>query len=396
MSNKSKRTAYLFNPTCEMEVSNGLVSYMPPIHLRNLSKDLSMLPYIYASANDVVLVDHLPETNFLARLEEAGFSLPQFHLLSKVNELNSDYKAQPWGWSPVAAKKLEHFGGGWNKELRPFFSRIFAQNVLEQFVEKKIKHTSTESEVALKIDNIDDVEQLLTKWGQLVIKAPYSSSGRGVQILRSNHFDSCIYNKTKSIIKQQGAVMVEPLLDKITDLAFEFRIENNTVSFAGYSSFTVSKSGQYESHQLPFCKNRLPNEAQELWDNGTLEASKDALREILQQSNISQLHKGYFGVDAMIYRHPDKSIRIQPCIEINLRYNMGIIALYLEKHIAKGSHCDFKIDSRSSIDLSIIDAERMKDYPLVIKNKQISSGYLALTPPKQEYQSMAYIIVKAE
>ena len=40
---------------------------------------------------------------------------------------------------------------------------------------------------------------------------------------------------------------------------------------------------------------------------------------------------GYLGVDMMIYEDESGEFGVQPCVEINLRYNMGICLLYTSR-----------------------------------------------------------------
>ena len=48
-------------------------------------------------------------------------------------------------------------------------------------------------------------------------------------------------------------------------------------------------------------------------------------------------YRGYLGIDMMIYSDSAGKYRVQPCLEINLRYNMGLVAdllsrRYLDEH----------------------------------------------------------------
>lgn len=391
----TRRQAYFFNPTCEMEVANGLPNYTPPSQMQKFGEDLELLPLAYASTDDCVLVSTLPSTDFSNRLETAGFQLPSFRLLNKLDNLAGEFIPSPWGWSPAVAKRLAPFGAEWDEVLRPFFSRVFAQEISLKLSDKSIPRTLDSKHIAQYVDNLTDVENLLMEWGKVVIKAPYSSSGRGLQMLHRNHLNINIINKTRSLIKQQGGVMVEPMLDNLCDLAFEFKLENKTVNFVGYSSFTTNEKGQYASHQIPFSPSNLPDEAKHLWDIGVINAALEELQQALQDSDLPLHYEGYFGVDAFVFRDQDSNVRLQPCVEINLRCNMGIVALYLEKHIATGSQCNFKIVSQTSIAIPLMDVDLSTNYPLVMADNKIVSGYLPLSFPHAESLSLAYILVES-
>ena len=46
---------YFFNPTCETAVVNGSETYVAPKILRDFEEDLSLLPMLLTSPNDLVL-----------------------------------------------------------------------------------------------------------------------------------------------------------------------------------------------------------------------------------------------------------------------------------------------------------------------------------------------------
>ena len=383
--------AHFFNPTCEMEVANGEVSYTPPAHLQTMTRDLEVLPAFYAAEEDVVLVRQLPVPEMLARWQAAGF---YFNNFKRLDESLKDFQAQPWGWSPAVARQLAHLGGEWNDDLRPYFHRSFASSVLYELMNRRLLRIISEDDLPVKVDNMGDVENLLAKRGKVVIKAPLSSSGRGIQILRNHHLDINIFNKTKSIIKQQGAVMIEPLLDKLTDFAFEFYCCDGHISFVGYSSFVVNEQGQYAYHRFPFSPDFFMGDARPLWDSGVINSAKDELINVLQESGLCEVYQGYLGVDAMIFRNSQNEVLLQPCVEINLRYNMGILALHLESHIAEGSTALFRIEAKQDISFHFYDLEMHSQYPLDVVDDKIVSGYLPLTPPIDQAQLMAYLLVR--
>ena len=77
-------TVFYFNPTCELAVANGEFSYMPPKLLREFEEDCSILPFVFATPDDVVLTDKKPSAAFTKKLTEAGFELPDLDRKSVV------------------------------------------------------------------------------------------------------------------------------------------------------------------------------------------------------------------------------------------------------------------------------------------------------------------------
>ena len=82
-----------------------------------------------------------------------------------------------------------------------------------------------------------------------MLKAPYSSSGKG---LRWGHavYEPVLANWCRRILKSQGGVVVEPLYNKVEDFAMEFYAEGGNVRFAGYSLFRTDSNGAYEGNSL--------------------------------------------------------------------------------------------------------------------------------------------------
>lgn len=383
--------AHILNLTCELEVANGAHSYTAPGYLRKFTQDLEALPLVYASPEDYVLVENIPSADFQKRLTDAGFQLPQFITFNHISKAQG-CTPTPWGHSPASAFRLKQLDCKWNEELRPFFSRQYALEISQRLQNKSLTRIIDKAQIAYATDSLSTIEKQLFEWGKIVIKAPYSSSGRGVQMLRANHLNTSIINKTRSIIKQQGSVMIEPLLDVLCDFAFEFEMIDGKVNFIGYSSFVTNENGQYAGHQIPFSTDNIPTEAQKLWDIGVVNSALEELKTSLEESDLTQYFSGYFGVDAFIFKNHEGKAKLQPCLEINLRNNMGIVALHIEKHLAIGSECIYRIEQNGPVSLELFDLDLQNTHPLVIENGKIVSGYLPLTPPTCNATSMAYII----
>ncbi len=388
------RLLHLFNPTCEMEVANAKASYMPPAHLLKFAQDLDTLPLTYAAPQDGVLVHHLPPVAFIDRLESAGFHLPEFFLSHEIEGLKNTFVPTPWGRSPAAAHKLKTLRASWDEHLRSFFSRQFAQNIVHQLLEKNLPHCMDAGDAAQHVESPEEVEKWQLAWGKVVIKAPYSSSGRGIQMLRFRHLDHNTIHKIRSIIRQQGGVMVEPLLEKICDFAYEFQIKKGQIHFVGYSHFITNEKGQYSGHLIPFTPQKLHQEAQNLWNIGVINAAREELHSVLEKSGLCKLYEGYLGVDAFVFHNQKGEPLLHPCVEINLRNNMGIVALHIEKRIAPDSSGEFNIISNPPVSLKIFDMDLRNKHPLKMDKQKIAAGYLPLTPPDESALSMAYLLVR--
>ena len=87
----------------------------------------------------------------------------------------------------------------------------------------------------------------------------------------------------------------------------------------------------------------------------------------------------------IVYKTKDGSYALHPCIEINMRYTMGMVALRLsQRYLAPHAIGDFHIT---------YDSFMKGAYPLTIENGKIREGYLSLCPVTKETKYRAYILV---
>lgn len=105
MSKEILPKIFIYNPTCEIAIANGTASYMPNKTLSRFEKDLDVLPMHFADEKDVVLVNQLPDQEFIKLMKEAGISLPEFKpfessIQDKEFVKSAKESLEPWGWSP--------------------------------------------------------------------------------------------------------------------------------------------------------------------------------------------------------------------------------------------------------------------------------------------------------
>ncbi|MDA3854356.1 MAG: hypothetical protein PF444_08985, partial [Bacteroidales bacterium] len=65
-----------------------------------------------------------------------------------------------------------------------------------------------------------------------------------------------------------------------------------------------------------------------------------------------------------------------------------------EKHVAPCSLCTFQLVSPAHVSIGLFDEDMTLQYPLVVSDGKIVSGYLPLTFPGQDALSMAYVLVE--
>lgn len=191
------------------------------------------------------------------------------------------------------------------------------------------------------------------------------------------------------------AVVGEPFYDKEKDFAMEFFSNGKgEVRFAGYSLFETDKRGIYKENLLASNNDIL----QKL--SAYVPAS--ALHSLRKQLTIELTkaigeYEGYLGVDMMVCRLSSfkADYAIHPCVEINLRMNMGVVArLVYDRYVCDGMQGRYAIEYYPSPgEAEQADRSMRQQYPLYLENGKIKSGYLSLTPVNRLTAYQAYILI---
>lgn len=398
---------FYFNPTCELAIANGSFSYMPPRLLRDFEENCAALPFLFASKNDFVLMETKPSHEFIQKLTDYGFQMPVFASMKELVAESSFNHLLPWGWSPAAHfilislkdKCSPDFKNSpvfnWHEMHRTLFERKTSLDFLIKLLENHPLNFFTAKEsTGVIVTNIAEIETLLNKLFPLVLKAPLSSSGRGIQIIRKADLNTSNRQWISGVLSQQGYLVAEPFLEKKMDLSFQFNINDfGEPAFLGYSIFETNSNGQYKSTLIHPKITKLLPEAQYMEVNAMIEITAELILQNLSNSIFSTWHRGLMGIDAMIYID-GKDLKIQPCIEINSRMNMGILAMQLEKHIHPSTYGKFVLYYGKKGQYEHYSRYMAMEKPTKYENGRIKSGFLALTEPDASKQFGAYLLLE--
>jgi hypothetical protein len=401
---------YLFNPTCEHAVANGQSSWQPNRLLQKMEEDLGTLPLFFARPNDVVLVKKVPPPEFLATLKKLNIAPPRFLHLNEVAK-NPEFVSRPknrlvpWGWSPAAHRLLEPLKpscseefqrspvANWKPEYREIYSKKFALQILKKLLPElpadKVLPPRLISEVCF---TKSEIEKCINRWGKIMVKAPWSSSGRGLQKVTKTPVVEKVWEKLLGIINDQGYAIVEPFLEKVLDLAFEFELKNEKVTYRGISRFLTDEKGRYQGNLL---NGWLPEINPEImaFSETLPEMIIKPLIKLIESSLLANYYEGIFGVDMLIFRDKKGNLRVNPCLEINVKQTMGWLSLQLEKLISPNKKGVFKTfyNPKQSFFEFIKDME--KNNPLKLHNSKIESGFFPLIPVFENTNFGAFILI---
>ena len=385
---------YLFAPENDIALASGKRYYTPPPASRKIAADLALLPLWYADEESIVLSQRPPSDELQQTIERLGITSRTAPALPP-----GEWECCPWGWSAYTCQQLEKAGIESRQlpddkqitEIRRLSGRATTRDILQRFAELIPDYPLPPIPEILY--DAASTERFATSHRATLLKAPWSSSGRG--IIRVNGlYDTSTARQAEGILRKQGYIMGEVLLDKTADLAFEFYSNGIQTRFAGYSLFNTDRRGSYIGNIL------APDTAIERYlsrsiSPATLHATQAALQHITTEL-IAPHYKGYFGIDAIIYRDDDTALRLYPCIELNLRMNMGLVAHCIaSRFMAEGSSGSYHVAYAPSPAQHIERHRTMyAQYPPVIEGRHIISGYLPLTPLYNDTLYHAYIIVE--
>ncbi|WP_289192833.1 hypothetical protein [Bacteroides acidifaciens] len=394
----TKKALYIFNPEHDLALASGETNYMAPASARRMASELALLPMWYAEEGSAVLAPSAYNLDYVKKIQELlGLSVD---LITEPElAIEQDLDIRPWGWDVALRKRLSVLGVdevllpsmGQLNDLREYSHRSKAVALLPEL---QLNEYFCGESYYLKTP--EEWKRFVEGRKECLLKAPLSGSGKGLNWCKGI-FTPFISGWCTRVAASQGGVIAEPIYNKVEDFAMEFYSDGaGELTFVGYSLFHTGKSGMYEGNCL------LSNGAirKKLSQYVPLEALMD-LENCLKyrlSALVGTVYKGYLGVDMMICRFPENEkpvFRIHPCVEINLRMNMGVIARFLhDRYVRPGSTGRFVIDYHPSEGEALQEHERMSaTYPLEIREGRVYSGYLPLVPVHRRSCYRAWIWV---
>ena len=339
-------TLHVFNPEHDLALAANLSNFTSPHAGRQLRADIGFLPAIWADGDDVVLVEDVEAAQRdFAKVMHRSFD--RFVDKRQLARLDITH-VEPWGWDLA---------------LRSFLIRYGVRNVLteeEIGVIRDLSHRNHAIDLLRALDfegttgrswladGMAAVRQALQDCRRIVVKAPWSSSGRGIRFIEANHedvpHDTCCAALTgtvpmisqqrwiENVIERQGSVVIETYCHKVKDFGMEFESDGEGhVRYLGLSLFHTQNAA--------YIGNILASE-EEKQEKISRYLSMNLLEKVQEKICVflGELYRGKyagpFGVDMMVVRGDDQQhFLLNPCVEINLRRTMGHVALALSKQM---------------------------------------------------------------
>ena len=386
---------FVFNPEHDLALANGDRHYIPPKNIREMAQDLSPL------------------------MEQALGSAAEDESLSEGRSV-----LQPWGWDFAIVERFKKMGVPVEElptenaieALCKRSERATAHHLLRAFREEHPGNAYVGKSVLLC--KAEDIASYADRYGHILLKAPLSGSGKGLRHVRGLplspsrggtpkssgqsgvDISSSSLEKIKSwasaLIHRHGYLTAEPFYTKVADFAMEFCVSDAACRFIGYSLFMTDHHGRYIESRL------LSDEAIEevLTQYVSIEDLREVCRWICAHSGDivpsewdTVKYPLHFGIDMMVVAD-DSRFKLHPCIEVNLRMNMGIIAHELyRKRLDPEARGIFRLSFfPDSVALRTFSAEHALSHLSVYRDGKLWHGYLPLTPINDDTRHHAYIL----
>lgn len=279
-----------------MALADGHPGYTPPVQIQQMRRELWWLPQWWAKEEDIVWNG------------EERLNLPD------------DTRILPWGWSPALCHQLKQAGVQESllpsrkelERLRQLSHRQTAASLLQELRgELPLDGHIAGSSILCRSEK--EAEETANEYGEALLKSPWSSSGRGLMKTDNPQWKAW----AKRILKAQGSIVVEQFLHKVTDFALEFWLDGKGgVEYKGLSLFYTNERGAYLGNWV------APEEQKLAWLAQYIPLQY--LQEIRAwwTARLSRFdYAGPVGIDMMLAQEG-----ICPCIEVNWRWTMGLVA----------------------------------------------------------------------
>lgn len=385
----SARTLYVFNPEHDLALGHGGDFYQAPASALQMADDLSALPAWLAEPGDVVCVSSVEAATRWQRDLPVALPVgwvswqdapPQVGLIS------------PWGWDRALVHRLRAWGVKEEclpsperlERLRQASSRLRAVELLRALqVSGRLcgysRACRSPEEIAEALAVPHSLYEVTEE--KKFLKAPWSGSGKGLR-WGSSLADAPLANWCRRVLAAQGQVVVEPIYNKVYDFAMEFRADGQGgVRFFGYSLFETDRNGVYRGNCL-MSDERIVGRLSAYVDSHVLDEVRGRLERELAE-RLPAGYNGFLGVDMMVCCFESAPYyRVHPCVEINLRLNMGVVAHVLaDRLLAPGSEGVFRINYAKEPGTLWEEYCRQNNARRVLTTGgRVREGYVALTP----------------
>lgn len=306
----------VFNCSNDMALACGAGEYVPPKQIREMERAMAFVPRVIAGKEDVVV------------------SMDDLDCRDGYRLLADSPLPCPWGWSLAMKNKFRRFGVPEKMlpsdesldVLRQLSSREFAVeygHLLYQDMPFALINGCVDYSMRKVSSRVDFDIMQKASGSDVILKSFWSSSGRGNRIVYKD--------KPENVGTVKFPCVADVFYDKVLDFAMEFEVGDNSADFLGLSVFEASREGRYEKNYVESQVSlavRIADAFGGCRDDVLfmLDALRDCHLRVLGRE-VAGRYVGPVGIDMMVVRGGDGTCLFHPCVELNFRMNMGILAL---------------------------------------------------------------------
>lgn len=326
---------HIYNPDTDYALSQKNGNYTPPQKVVDLRRKEALFPAIWAKEGDFILLldsqtrDELRDSAYYSLFEEKR--LTAIHPDNIKEKLSEDYEIRPWGWNLSLRKILEENGVDplrlpTEKDIETLKSLSHRRTAIK--FQNRMNDLMPECNFPVSKEFMNPYEALdfVGKFPDVYLKMPWSSSGRGVRRsldLKAPQLKEWIMGS----IKKQGSIIIDINLGRKADFASEWVCRNGKAEYIGSSFFKVNMRGRYQQNIMEpqeKINNLIRKHIDSDWEK-VVDCQGKLLNEL-----IAPYYNGPLGIDML----SDGKGNINPCVEINLRMTMGIVAILRQNQIS--------------------------------------------------------------
>lgn len=247
----------IFNPEHDLCMANGDANFVPPASALKFAADCASLVSWIEDVPDGEIVPWGWDAVLKRRLQKSGATddkLPSDDAINNIRSLSH---------RRVAA------------EANAYINSHIASDVLRP-----------DSEI-VELCSVDDVQAAVESFGDAVAKSPWSGSGKGLRWLRAGELSASDLGWCRKVIERQGSVMLEKRHRIVQDFAMLFSVSADSVRLEGYSMF-FNDNGIYKGNILASDDFIFSYLTDKYIDGGLLLQVREQLKKFLAQKFVGK------------------------------------------------------------------------------------------------------------
>lgn len=369
---------HYFNPFAEEELAASLrgESFTPKKSAAAMQHDLEMVMLAWCRRDDILAMRQVPSLKHLARLQKAGFDLPEF----KAEDELDDRKLggmRPWAWSPNLSARWQAHADQisprnvwqWREPLpAEWLSKRAGVRLLQAVGEVGERAPAVLDDAA----SIRDEVKRIHASDAALLKGLYSCAGRSQLKLEPGDWNT---DWVMANLRCHGALLVEPWRKRVADFSMLYEMTPDGVEWMGATVMENDKRGAYLGSKVAAKWTSLLESEVTIW----LHTQADVLDWIGNRwpQGLQEVLPGYIGpvgIDCMVYREPDGSLNWSPVVELNVRMSMGRVALELMRKSRAGAGGSLRILRKACVSVDEISE---------LQSGSLEAGGVLLNDPDQ-------------